>query len=200
MPGLGSAGLGSAGLGSPFPSGALGGLGGQNPADVESMMNIIEDERLRGMQELEEHWNRLAKEKDDFQRRIQLGESRKRQENIIRQSPGEGGGPRTIVNQSTNMVGKVKTYNSSKRFGFIVCDDIQQDIFVYQTHLVGRIALQQGEMVTFDYVIDNNRPQARNVRPYRSDGDGAKGGEEFSAVETQASQLFPKGTIIEVSG
>jgi CspA family cold shock protein len=165
------------------------------------MMNIIEDERLRGMQELEEHWNRLAKEKDDFQRRIQLGESRKRQENIVRSAgPGDGGGPRTIVQQSTNMVGKVKTYNSSKRFGFIMCDDVQQDIFVYQTHLVGRIALQQGEMVTFDYVIDNNRPQARNVRPYRSDADAAKGGGSAGEIEDAASQLFPKGTIVEVSG
>merc|ERR1719352_2171775 len=111
MPGLGGAGLGSA-----FPGGALGGLGAANPADVESMMNIIEDERLRGMQELEEHWNRLAKEKDEFQRRIQLGESRKRQENIVQSRGAPGGegagprtalGPRTIVQQNTNMVGKV---------------------------------------------------------------------------------------------
>ena len=49
---------------------------------------------------------------------------------------------------------------SDYQLRFIVCDDVQQDIFVYQTHLVGRIALQQGEMVTFDYVMDNNRPQA----------------------------------------
>jgi CspA family cold shock protein len=176
------------------------------------MMNIIEDERLRGMQELEEHWNRLAKEKDEFQRRIQLGESRKRQENIVQSRGAPGGegagpqsalGPRTIVQQNTNMVGKVKTYNSSKRFGFIVCDDVQQDIFVYQTHLVGRIALQQGEMVTFDYVMDNNRPQARNVRPYRSDADPGKpggGGGELETLSSQASQLFPRGTIVEVAG
>jgi CspA family cold shock protein len=169
------------------------------------MMSVIEDERLRGMQELEEHWNRLAKEKDDFQRRMQLGESRKRQENIVRSSEvggggGGGAGPRQIVQQSTNMVGKVKTYNSSKRFGFIVCDEIQQDIFVYQTHLVGRIALQQGEMVTFDYVMDNNRPQARNVRPYRSDADLAKASGGSAEEDSQASQLFPRGTIVEVAG
>merc|ERR1719183_1190653 len=55
-------------------------------------------------------------------------------------------------------------------------------------------------MVTFDYVIDNNRPQARNVRPYRSEGDVAKGGGDKAEEESQASQLFPKGTIVEVAG
>merc|ERR1719183_2461811 len=58
-------------------------------------------------------------------------------------------------------------------------------------------------MVTFDYVMDNNRPQARNVRPYRSDADPGKpggGGGELDALSSQASQLFPRGTIVEVAG
>ena len=70
---------------------------------------------------------------------------------------GEGGGKR--LHQAHNLC-PVLLLTSDYQLRFIVCDDVQQDIFVYQTHLVGRIALQQGEMVTFDYVMDNNRPQA----------------------------------------
>ena len=58
---------------------------------------------------------------------------------------GEGGGKR--LHQAHNL-------------RFIVHGDVQEDIFVHQAHLVGLSALQQHDMVTFDYVMDNNRPQA----------------------------------------
>lgn len=94
-----------------------------------------------------------------------------------------------------NLTGRVKTYNATKRFGFLVTDSFPQDIFVYQTHLVGRIALQQGEEVIFDLVTDNGRPQGRNVRATAPAPEGAA-----DVAGDTAQQLFPKGTVVQVAG
>ncbi len=69
----------------------------------------------------------------------------------------------------TYLQGHVKTYSTRKGFGFITSEQLQSitgDIFVYNTHLVGRIGLIAGERVEFILFYDPQtlRPQARNVR------------------------------------
>jgi len=63
--------------------------------------------------------------------------------------------------------GTVKSYSTKKGFGFIDCKDEARrgDVFVYNTHLVGRVGLVPGEEVEFTLFLDDERrPQARNVR------------------------------------
>jgi len=96
-------------------------------------------------------------------------------------SHGEADGPGTVAEQmkeqvaaaagnvkeqleSQRKVGRVKTYNAQKRFGFIVADGVSRDIFVHQSHLVGRTGLTIGEVVTFDMTYDGENPQARMVK------------------------------------
>eukprot|EP00392_Amoebophrya_sp_AT5.2_P009996 g10027.t1 len=91
------------------------------------------------------------------------------------------------------LTGYVKTYSTRKGFGFITSEHLQSicgDIFVYNTHLVGRIGLIAGERVEFVLFYDPQtlRPQARNVRvlepPPSADG---KGGEKDESKESAAN-------------
>lgn len=66
------------------------------------------------------------------------------------------------------VTGRVKSYNTRKGFGFLTVPSFGRDIFVYNAHLVGRIGLVAGETVQFDLLIDNGRPQARNVKAQAS--------------------------------
>ncbi|CAE7923082.1 sec14 [Symbiodinium sp. KB8] len=67
-------------------------------------------------------------------------------------------------------VGRVKSYNTRKGFGFITVPDFGRDIFVYNSHLIGRIGLLAGETVSFDLIVEGGRPQARNVKVLGGDG------------------------------
>lgn len=74
-----------------------------------------------------------------------------------------------ISEKEVLLSGHVKTYSTRKGFGFITSDELASicgDIFVYNTHLVGRIGLIPGEKVEFVLFYDpvTLRPQARNVR------------------------------------
>ena len=58
--------------------------------------------------------------------------------------------------------GKVKLYNNSKGFGFIVEDEGGRDLFVHQTGLIDRIA--DNDLVTYEVVQGKKGLNAVNVK------------------------------------
>ena len=58
--------------------------------------------------------------------------------------------------------GKVKFFNSSKDFGFIVEDDGGKELFVHQTGLVDRIT--DNDLVTYEVVQGKKGLNAVNVK------------------------------------
>mgnify|MGYP002359150426 FL=1 len=58
--------------------------------------------------------------------------------------------------------GKVKFYNNSKGFGFIVEDEGGRDLFVHQTGLIDRIA--DNDLVTYEVVQSKKGLNAVNVK------------------------------------
>ena len=58
--------------------------------------------------------------------------------------------------------GKVKFYNNSKGFGFIVEDEGGRDLFVHQTGLIDRIA--DNDLVTYVVVQGKKGLNAVNVK------------------------------------
>ncbi|MCC6383546.1 MAG: cold shock domain-containing protein [Bacteroidia bacterium] len=58
--------------------------------------------------------------------------------------------------------GKVKFYNASKGYGFIVDDETKQEVFVHQTGLTDRI--NQDDIVTFEVTEGKKGPNAVNVK------------------------------------
>lgn len=58
--------------------------------------------------------------------------------------------------------GKVKFYNKSKGFGFIIKDDTNQEIFVHATGLVNEI--RENDKVSFDIIEGKKGLNAVNVK------------------------------------
>lgn len=61
------------------------------------------------------------------------------------------------------MKGKVKFFNESKGFGFIVAED-GKEIFVHQTALEEGVRLHDDDEVTFDVEQGDRGPKAVNVK------------------------------------
>jgi len=62
--------------------------------------------------------------------------------------------------------GKVKWFNNSKGFGFVVADDNDEDLFVHHTSIQmdGYRTLKAGQLVEFDTKPADNGTHAINVR------------------------------------
>jgi len=60
--------------------------------------------------------------------------------------------------------GIVRFYNRMKGWGFIVPDDLSNDIFVHYTRIVGRKHLREGQKVSYQPGAWNGKPVAENVQ------------------------------------
>ncbi len=61
--------------------------------------------------------------------------------------------------------GTVKWFNDAKGYGFISCEEKNQDLFVHFTGIVGEgfKTLKEGQQVTFDITEGKKGLQATNV-------------------------------------
>ncbi|AAL03559.1 MULTISPECIES: cold-shock protein [Rickettsia] len=67
---------------------------------------------------------------------------------------------------ATNIVGKVKWYNSTKNFGFIEQDNGGKDVFVHKSAVdaAGLHSLEEGQDVIFDLEEKQGKAYAVNLR------------------------------------
>jgi len=83
----------------------------------------------------------------------------------------------------SNLTGRIRTFNPTKGWGFITCNEFEGDIFLHSKHLVGSSLSQyvghfqnsqDGYLVKFDLDLQHrSKPQALNVRV-------ADGGEQLA--------------------
>jgi len=69
--------------------------------------------------------------------------------------------------------GKVKWFNNSKGFGFLVPEAGGSDVFAHfsQIKMEGYRTLKTGQMVAFDLVDGEKGPQAQNIQPVLQKGN-----------------------------
>jgi CspA family cold shock protein len=69
------------------------------------------------------------------------------------------------------MQGKVKWFNNSKGFGFIVPDGTTDDVFAHfsQIQMEGYKTLTVGQEVEFDLTEGDKGKQAQNIRSIKKD-------------------------------
>ena len=62
--------------------------------------------------------------------------------------------------------GKVKWFNSKKRFGFIEPEDGSRDVFVHMSALetAGINNLEEGDEVSFEVVSENGKEKASDLK------------------------------------
>ena len=59
--------------------------------------------------------------------------------------------------------GVVRFYNRMRGWGFIVPDDLTDDVFVHHSAIVGRKYLREGQRVSYELGDRNGRVLGRNV-------------------------------------
>ena len=72
--------------------------------------------------------------------------------------------------------GRVKWFNNSKGFGFLLAEDASKDYFVHYSSIVveGYKTLKAGEAVRFEVVEGPKGPHAVNVEPIHIENDQTK--------------------------
>jgi cold shock protein len=80
--------------------------------------------------------------------------------------------------------GFVRFFNRMKGWGFVVPDDLSDDVFVHYTGLVGRKHLREGQRVRYEIGVWKGKPIARNVEVVEDVPAGLP-----SAALTQADAL-----------
>ncbi|MFV9930440.1 MAG: cold-shock protein [Rickettsia endosymbiont of Haemaphysalis japonica] len=67
---------------------------------------------------------------------------------------------------ATNIVGKVKWYNSTKNFGFIEQENGGKDVFVHKSAVdaAGLHSLEEGQEIIFDLEEKQGKAYAVNLR------------------------------------
>lgn len=58
--------------------------------------------------------------------------------------------------------GKIKFFNATKGFGFIIKEGTNEEIFVHQSGLIDKV--QQNDQVTFDIIDGRKGKNATNVK------------------------------------
>lgn len=66
------------------------------------------------------------------------------------------------INHYTMKTGKVKFFNETKGFGFILEDDTNQEIFVHHSGLIDKI--RENDLVTYEVAEGRKGPNAVNVK------------------------------------
>jgi CspA family cold shock protein len=68
-------------------------------------------------------------------------------------------------------IGKVKWFNNSKGFGFVVPEGTEDDVFAHfsQIQMEGYKTLKTGQDVEFELVDGDKGKQAQNIRPIQKD-------------------------------
>jgi cold shock protein len=61
------------------------------------------------------------------------------------------------------MKGKIKYFNESKGFGFIIAED-GKEVFVHKSALGENVTLNENDEVTFDVEEGDRGPKAANVK------------------------------------
>ena len=67
------------------------------------------------------------------------------------------------------MQGSVKWFSDKLGYGFIVCEDLDEEVFVHfsEIQMEGYKSLKEGDIVSFDY--DTEVGKARNVNVIKSE-------------------------------